>query len=285
MVKNDAVKNAVANAQAAVASAASAGANAAKNPAAVPAIPAATKVQAQVAQTQSQGQSQGQSQVQAQMPAAATAPASGQVAVNNAAAPAGESKPENLAPVANSGLVKSNLVLDLEYVLTPNQPAEQQAKLPANPAEIQEIPLQYSKLVKVNNLEFSNPLYKIIINGEMNSLQDDSMPSGSLSVKVEKVDTLISYLSTGLSQIADQKKPMAATQVQSSNLAGNGMIMEDSYQSFLRRIVAGLSPVAKELAAKNAVSKEDIAQFDIRREKNLEFLINETPMREILGKF
>ena len=39
------------------------------------------------------------------------------------------------------------------------------------------------------------------------------------------------------------------------------------------------------MAAKNPVSKGDVAVFDIRREKNLEFLINETSIREVLGKF
>jgi hypothetical protein len=43
--------------------------------------------------------------------------------------------------------------------------------------------------------------------------------------------------------------------------------------------------VTKELTSKNPLSKDDVAVFDIRREKNIEFLINETPMREILGKF
>jgi hypothetical protein len=33
------------------------------------------------------------------------------------------------------------------------------------------------------------------------------------------------------------------------------------------------------------VSKDNVAQFDVRREKNLDFLVNETPMREVLGKF
>jgi hypothetical protein len=36
---------------------------------------------------------------------------------------------------------------------------------------------------------------------------------------------------------------------------------------------------------KNQLSKEDLAVFEIRREKNLDFLINETPIREVMGKF
>jgi hypothetical protein len=217
---------------------------------------------------------------------ASTAPAP--TAPDVSSVPAAPMDTAKLAEVANSNLVKNNFVLDMEYILTPNNQAAEQptaATPPTNPVEIQEAPTQYFKLVKINSLEFSNPLFKILVNGEMNTFQDDSMPSGSISVKVEKIDTLLSYLNTGLTQIIEQKKPVTTTEVQSSDLASNGMLAEDSYQNFLKRIVANLSPVAKELAAKNVVSKEEVAQFDIRREKNLEFLVNETPLREILGKF
>jgi hypothetical protein len=122
-----------------------------------------------------------------------------------------------------------------------------------------------------------------MVNGEMKTFADDSLPSGSMAIKVEKIDNLIGHIATGFNQMAEQKKP--AVEVQTSDLANSGVAVQDSYQDFLRRVSTNLSPVAKELAAKNAVSKEDIAQFDIRREKNLEFLVNETSVREILGKF
>lgn len=191
-------------------------------------------------------------------------------------------KPEEIAnAIANNNLVKSNFILSLEYTLTPTQ-AEQQVQIPSDPTQIQEAPIQYSKAVKINNLEFSNQLYKIAVNGEMNIFQDDNMPSGALSIKLEKIDTLIGYISSGFKQMSDKKKP--TTEVQ-NDLANSGAAAEDSYQVFLNKVSANLSSVAKELAAKNALSKEDVAEFDIRREKNLEFLVNETPVREILGKF
>lgn len=191
--------------------------------------------------------------------------------------------PEEMAnAVANNNLVKSNFMISMEYILTPSQ--TEQAQIPTDPTQIQEAPVQYSKVVKVNSLEFSNPLYKIMINGEMSTFQDDNMPSGALSVKVEKIDTLIGYVASGFQQMAEKKKP-TTTEVQSVDLTNNGVPTEDSYQGFLNKVSANLSPVIKELAAKNAVSKEDLAEFDVRREKNLEFLVNETPVREILGKF
>jgi hypothetical protein len=178
---------------------------------------------------------------------------------------------------------KSNLIIDFEYIMSPNQ-TEQQAQIPTDPTQIQEAPVQYSKVMKINNLEFSNPLYKILINGEMNTLADDNMPSGSVTLKVEKIDALIAHISSGFTQMVEQKKP-ASTEIQTSDLTVSGMPTQDSYQDFLKKVAANIGGVSKELAAKNPVSKDDIAEFDIRREKNLEFLVNETSIREILGKF
>jgi hypothetical protein len=191
----------------------------------------------------------------------------------------------NTAPsVVDNNIVKSNLTLDVEYSIIPNQ-NQQQATVPFDPAQVQEMPLQYSKMIKVANLEFSNPLYKIIINGEMNSLPDDNLPSGGLTVKIEKIDNLISQIIAGLNQVADKAKMVPVVIAQSSDLSSSGISLNDSYQNFLKRVSDNLPMVLKELAAKNPVSKEDVAQFDIRREKNLDFLMNESPIREIIGKF
>lgn len=189
------------------------------------------------------------------------------------------------AVLAGNDSIKSNFVMDIEYSSSSGQ--DQQLPVPGVDASntIQENPTQHGKVVKVNNLEFSNSLYKIIINGEMASYQDDSSPSGSLSIKVENINNLIDYVTSGLNRIIEQKKKSAELEMQSTDLSENGLPTENSYQDFLIRIAASLNIVSKELAAKNAVSKDDVAVFDIRREKNLEFLINETSMREVLGKF
>lgn len=180
---------------------------------------------------------------------------------------------------------KGNLTLDLEYVLTPTQAAGQQANTPPDPTQIIEASSQYNKTIKISNLEFSNQLYKISVSGEMSSLPDDNLPSGGIGVKVEKVDALITQLSTELAQIAQKMKPVAAVVTIDPQVNPAAAPIEDPYQIFLTRISAGLNSVAKEIAAKNAVTKDQIAQFDLRREKNLDFLINETPIHEILGKF
>lgn len=212
------------------------------------------------------------------------------------------------ATISDTSLVKSDLALELEYVLTPIKVEGQQANIPQDPTQIQEAPSQHSKAVKITNLEFSNPLYKITINGEMSSLPDDSLPSGGITIKVEKITNLITQISTNFTQMAEKKakspaavKP-APTEAKSTDstaptpttpasvvddlLSGNSVSsIEDPYHAFLVRVAANFSAVIKEIAAKNVVSKDDVAQFDVRREKNLDFLINETSTREILGKF
>jgi|GEM_PF-1308963 len=207
---------------------------------------------------------------------------------------------------------KSNFALDIEYELVPNSNEQQSAQAPTDPTQIQEVPAQYSKVIKLNNIELSNSLYKISLNGQMSTFQDDAMPSGSVTVKVEKVDNLITHISEGFSKMLDQKKPevVAVNDVQPAVAPASAdavvatvsptpaavvpadaaavvdaVKVEDPYQNFLKRVIANLSAVSKELSQKNQLSQGDVAAFDVRREKNIEFLINETPVREILGKF
>ncbi|MBM3579332.1 MAG: hypothetical protein FJX34_00985 [Alphaproteobacteria bacterium] len=209
------------------------------------------------------------------------------------------------AVITDTSIVKGNLILDVEYALTPVAQAAnpQAATTPPDPTQIQEVPAQYSKVVKISNLEFSNPLYKITVSGEMQAFSDDNFPSGGLTVKVESISNLVNQLTTNLTQMADKVKPAptptapaaetpvdASAQPQQPIAVADASIpqvaaAEDPYQIFLKRVSIGLPAIAKEIAARNAVSKDEVAQFDIRREKNLDFLINETSVHEILGKF
>ncbi len=217
-----------------------------------------------------------------------------------AAAPAASDaapKPEDMTAAVANNLVKSNFLIDAEYILTPNQ-GEQQTQ--TDPTQIQETPIQYSKALKINSLEFSNPLYKITVNGQVDTFQDDSFPSGSLTFRVEKIDNLINHISAGLNQIADQKKSDSNT-IQAADLTANNTApaaaaapaatpstlpaTDNSYQIFLKRFTSNLASITKEVSSKNQLSKDDLSVFDIRREKNLDFLVNETSTREILGKF
>lgn len=182
--------------------------------------------------------------------------------------------------IADSNIVKSNLVIDVEYEVASNQ----QLAIPSEPNQAQEVSIQSNKITKINNIEFSNPLYKLLINGQLTVMADDNLPSGGVSLKIENIDNLVNHLVTELGQMANQSKA-SNPESSSSDNSSVDVALQDSYKNFLRRIAINLPAVNREISAKNPVSKEKIAQFDIRREKNLDFIINEVSIHEILGKF
>ena len=95
---------------------------------------------------------------------------------------------------------------------------------------------------------------------------------------------LVNHLVTELGQMANQTKASNPESPSNDNSSVD-VALQDSYKNFLRRIAINLPAVNREISAKNPVSKEKIAQFDVRREKNLDFIINEVSIHEILGKF
>jgi hypothetical protein len=241
-------------------------------------------------------------------------------AANQVAAPvavkpadaANEVVDNNASTIVNQALevvaapsVKSSFSLTAQYILSPG--ASNQL-VPVNVAQMQENTSQYSKSLKITNFSITNSLYTISINGEINMLPDDTMPSGGISLRIEKFSDAISYAIEAINKISHKAFSDAvnealpineAAQSSTSPEAGatpspaveNAQSMvqdfanDEAYHNFLNRISPNFADIVKQVAAKNPVSKEEVAQFDIRREKNLEFLVNETPMREILGKF
>jgi hypothetical protein len=202
---------------------------------------------------------------------------------------------------------KTHLVFDIEYELVPSS-SDQQSQAAMDPTQIQETSNHYNKIVKINNFEFSNSFYKVTVNGQLEILQDDSMPSGAITVKVEKINDLVKDLLEGVNKSNVQvqtalvpQAPEAATNdtvdasatspvasvVTSETPVGDTNASAaniDPYQNFLNRVSANMLSVTKEVAQKNPLTTEEAATFDVRREKNLEILVNETPIREILGK-
>ena len=187
--------------------------------------------------------------------------------------------------IAESEVSKHNVVIDILLTLTPSVNQEQAETPPADPTQVQELPVQYVQNIKINNVELSNASYKINITGDAISASDDNYPSGGITVKVEKIANLVTHLKDQFKQLSQSKKPtvpsngvdLTSEQAQQSQI--------QNYDIFLNNISEKLSDVSNEIASKNSVSKDNVAQFDVRREKNLEFLINEVPVREIIGKF
>lgn len=182
--------------------------------------------------------------------------------------------------ITDSNIVKSNITIDVEYQIS----SSDQLQVPSDPSQVKEMAIQSSKIVKINNIEFSNPLYKLFINGQLTILPDDNLPSGGVSLKVENIDNLVNQLVAQLGQMIDQTKVISDNRPNAdASVADNSV--QDAYKNFLKRIAINLPAVSREISAKNPVTKENIAQFDVRREKNLDYIVNEISIHEILGKF
>lgn len=189
------------------------------------------------------------------------------------------------ATIPEADLSKHNVVIDIVLTLTPSVKQDLGEAPPVDPTQVQELPVQYVQNIKINNVELSNASYKINITGDAISASDDNYPSGGITVKVERIANLVAHLKGQFKQLSQSKKPtvpsngvdLTSEQAQQSQI--------QNYDIFLNNISEKLSDVSNEIASKNSVSKDDLAQFDVRREKNLEFLINEVPVREIIGKF
>jgi hypothetical protein len=202
-------------------------------------------------------------------------------------APQDPSQASQLADaIANSAMIKSNITIDIVITLTPSVKQDQSETPPTDPTQIQELPVQYVQNVKINNVELSNSLYKINVTGDFINASDDNYPSGGITLKVEKITNLVNQLRSQFKQLSQSKKP--ATPVGGVDLVNDQSQQQNqiqNYDIFLNNISEKLNEVSNEIALKNSASKDDIAQFDIRREKNLEFLVNEVSVREIIGKF
>ncbi len=202
-------------------------------------------------------------------------------------APQDPSQASQLADaISNSAMIKSNVTIDIVITLTPSVKQDQSETPPTDPTQIQELPVQYVQNVKINNVELSNSLYKINVTGDFINASDDNYPSGGITLKVEKITNLVNQLRSQFKQLSQSKKP--ATPVGGVDLVNDQSQQQNqiqNYDIFLNNISEKLNEVSNEIALKNSASKDDIAQFDIRREKNLEFLVNEVSVREIIGKF
>lgn len=164
-----------------------------------------------------------------------------------------------------------------------------------NPAQDYQSIFQYDKIINVKKVALENNLYKILVNGEMFYFSEDKKPSGSLKLAIYNSDNLISHLSSAFLVIAQER--LAEIQGSSSDLLGMYKGNDDIYKNFLERLSKKLPEISKDLVAKsNSRSKDNLSgnlqsnkksknaiRLEVTREKNLEFLINKTPIRELMG--
>jgi len=147
---------------------------------------------------------------------------------------------------------KHNFAIDGSITLTPPEPETIAANL--------------------KNLEFSSPLYKISISGSAFTFVDDRTPSGEITIKIENLDALISNISGGIKKISSEIS-------KSEKAEPAEMFISEAEQS-----LSNISSPLKELAAKNPLSKENFAVFEIKRVKGSnDFSINKMNTFEVIG--
>lgn len=71
-------------------------------------------------------------------------------------------------------------------------------------------------------------------------------------------------------------------QVKIGNIPNSQQI--SSYEIFLHRLILNFPNISDEISQKNPLSKDNVVVFDIKREKNIEFFVNDVALREIIGK-
>jgi hypothetical protein len=150
----------------------------------------------------------------------------------------------------------------------------QNAEVPVDPAQLEDSVEQYAQNITIKNAEFSYEKYKIIVNGKLTSLPDDPTLSGGITVKIENQSDFINAFKNQLLEYSQS----------SIGKENADPVIVEKYQSFLRNLNNRFYDVFNEIAAKNPATKEKTSQFDIRREKNLDFMANETSIYEILGR-
>jgi len=187
-------------------------------------------------------------------------------ATNNATASNANLKPSdvnNIPPVPAVANNQNNLP-------TPTVPE-------ISPAHKSEIGTNSGYSIKINNFELSSNEIKFTANGQIDNFIDDNWPSGSVTLKIDKFPSF----NTAISSAVESIKSSIMTK-QNKGLSQQNNV---PYDNFLNKINEKLFLILEEISKKNALTKPETAVLEIRREKNLEFIINETPMREVAGKF
>jgi hypothetical protein len=169
---------------------------------------------------------------------------------------------------------KIDIALEIEISSTPIEKEKAAAEVPVDPSLMEENSQQYAENVLIKSISFSHEKYKILINGKLISLLDDINLSGGITVKIENYYDFVNLFKTELQNYIQQ----------STMKENSDALIFEKYQAFLRNLDNSLSNLTNEIASKNPATKDKNAQLDIRREKNLDFIINETPIYEILGK-
>jgi hypothetical protein len=187
---------------------------------------------------------------------------------------------ENESDVASTKAVsnKSNFTISSEVIFTPNKqdsvdllPAEQMAQIPDDlKSQYQAKPSPYSYKIDLQNFEFSNSLYKILINGLVNTVPENIEPLGFLVLKIENIDNFAKDILSELRKFSNKHSSAEQFANEESGVFNKSL------------------SIVKELGAKNSLSRDNFLVFDIKNERAgmaSEFKINDTAFMEIVMNF
>jgi hypothetical protein len=212
---------------------------------------------------------------------------------------------DSVAEVKPTGdnLVKKSFLLDIEYVVSksssqdlvpvPNPESQNTATSDVAPASEKAI-----ESMSIKNFEISSPLYKLNINGEIVSFPKDGLPVGSISVRIEKLDNVLTYIKKSLASIPSGSFNPSSTIIPAkleTNKSGdvvNEIAMKTSSvptstsdssatPASNQKPEADIAMIIKNLSKKNVATNEEISVFDFRQEQGKDLLINETSLSEI----
>ncbi len=217
--------------------------------------------------------------------------------------------------------IESDIVIDLSYILTPNK-TNIENTTESDPTKIKSIPVKYNKLLQLKELTITNNLYSFLISGSMQTYLDDDRFSGVIDVEIDGLTILTNYIIKSSSDLAnknlssnDNKYGQFLSRISNKiesiidNLFFDDLALDDKNSEVVNQQDIENNPTTEEI---KQISKEDIIQgdlleikpsmanniepekegynlkkknelsFTISRDKNLEYMINDVPLRQIV---
>jgi hypothetical protein len=175
--------------------------------------------------------------------------------------------------------------------------------------------------VIINKMELKNSQFTFNLNGQVQLASDDTKPFGSVTLKLENFSNVknivanifgIASNQNSQSNIFQESAPIKPDSANPNSVNPDSLNPQQNIESKIATspeaiktntateepktladpqvenpiftAISILFAAIEENAKKNPLTHENLLVFDITREKNIEFIINETPTREILGK-
>jgi len=205
-------------------------------------------------------------------------PADNQVAVNN-----------------QNNLVKRNIALEIEYIVA--KPSIASAPVP-NPAsqntatsDIAPTNEQAIESLSIKNFEISSSLYKLNINGEITSFLKDAIPTGSISLRVERLENALIHMKKTIASLPNSSANNSDS-IPDANVTNHVDVVavptstSDSATSPAsnQKPKVDIVTIIRDLSKKNVATNDEIAVFDFRKEQDKDLLINDILLSEITSQ-